>query len=298
VRIERRRAALSGGELSYLDGGEGPAVVLLHGFPSSAYLWRRELPLLGSRMRVVAPDLLGYGESEKPPEADLTVRAQAGYVGELLDVLGIGAAAFVGHDLGGGVAQLLALEGRAAAIVLLDTVCFDAWPIEGVKMLQATSPEQETAGFADRVVRLTFDLGMEHEGRLSEDDLRAYLDPWTADPAALFRAARAIDGVGLAGRDADVAALDLPALVLWGEEDPFLPPALAERLGDLLPGATVALLPGCGHFVNEDAPTTVGPLIYEYLRSAYLHETHGHAAEGPVPVFLERPPAGFRDDEP
>src|SRR5207302_3424243 len=124
VRIERRRAALSGGELSYLDGGEGPAVVLLHGFPSSAYLWRRELPLLGSRMRVVAPDLLGYGESEKPPEADFTVRAQAGYVGELLDVLGIGAAAFVGHDLGGGVAQLLALEGRAAAIVLLDTVCF------------------------------------------------------------------------------------------------------------------------------------------------------------------------------
>jgi len=272
-------------------------VVLLHGFPSSAYLWRRELPLLASRMRVVAPDLLGYGESEKPPEADLAVRAQAGYVRELLDDLGIGAAAFVGHDLGGGVAQLLALEGRAAALVLLDTVCFDAWPIEGVKMLQATSPEQETADFAERVVRLTFDLGLEHEGRLSEDDLRTYVAPWAADPAALFRAARAIDGVGLAGRDADVAGLDLPALVLWGEEDPFLPPALAERLGDLLSGATVALLPGCGHFVNEDAPTTVGPLVYEYLRSVYLHETHGHAGEGPVPVFLERPPAGFPEDE-
>jgi len=165
-------------------------------------------------------------------------------------------------------------------------------------MLQATSPEQETADFAERVVRLTFDLGLEHEGRLSEDDLRTYVAPWAADPAALFRAARAIDGVGLAGRDADVAGLDLPALVLWGEEDPFLPPALAERLGDLLSGATVALLPGCGHFVNEDAPTTVGPLVYEYLRSVYLHETHGHAGEGPVPVFLERPPAGFPEDEP
>src|SRR5207249_3727418 len=134
-----RRFATSHGELAYVDAGEGPPVVLLHGFPTSAYLWRREIPLLASRMRVVAPDLLGYGRSAKPKDTDLSITAQAGYVAELLDHLGIEKAAVVGHDIGGGVAQLLAFAGRAAALVLMDAICFDVWPIEGVKMLQAAN---------------------------------------------------------------------------------------------------------------------------------------------------------------
>jgi hypothetical protein len=90
----------------------------------------------------------------------------------------------------------------------------------------------------------------------------------------------------------------MPIFVMWGEEDAFNPAALAERMLEELPGATVALLPGCGHFVTEDAPTTVGPLVFEFLRRWYLGEGHaGHGSEpGPVPVFLERPPTGFDDD--
>ena len=65
---ERRRTAVSGGQLAYVDVGDGPPVLLVHGFPTSSYLWRREMWLLAQRMRVVAPDLLGYGESGKPPE--------------------------------------------------------------------------------------------------------------------------------------------------------------------------------------------------------------------------------------
>jgi pimeloyl-ACP methyl ester carboxylesterase len=87
------------------------------------------------------------------------------------------------------------------------------------------------------------------------------------------------------------APLDLPAFILWGEDDPFVGVDVAERLQETLPGSTLALLPGCSHFLTEDAPQTVGPLIYEYLRSRYLGEPHAHASDqrGPVPVFLERP---------
>ena len=79
--------------------------------------------------------------------------------------------------------------------------------------------------------------------------------------------------------------------MLWGEEDSFLPVALAERLGDVFDGSMVALLPGCGHLVTEDAPQTVAPLLYEFLRLRYLGESHQHpeGPTGPVPVFLHRP---------
>jgi 2-hydroxymuconate-semialdehyde hydrolase len=274
--LERRRARVSGGEVAYADLGEGPAVLLLHGFPTNANLWRREAWLLAQRMRVIVPDLLGYGMSERPSETDLSETAQVGYVAELLTGLGIDELAVVGHDIGGGIAQMLCLDGGVdvRTLILLDSVCFDAWPIEGVKMLQDTAPDQETEEFVQEIVRLTFDLGVQHQERLEPGAVDAYVEPWRADPPAFFRAARAITGRGLAGRDDE----------------------LAERMSDTLPGSTLALLPGCSHFVTEDAPQTVAPLVFEYLRARYLGEAHDHGhAPGaePVEVFLERPPAGF-----
>ena len=296
---ERRRLRTSGGELAFVDVGDGPPVLLLHGFPTSSYLWRREVWLLAQRMRVIAPDLLGYGESEKPSDADLSEPAQARYVKELLDALGVGALALAGHDIGGAVAQMLALDPDGPAVetlVLVDSVAFDAWPIEGVRMLQDATPDQVSREFVEGIVTLTFDLGVKHRERLTDADLDEFLRPWLADPVAFFRAARGITGKGLFGREEELAKLDVPALILWGEEDPFVPVELAERLGDLLPGSTTGLLPGCSHFLMEDAPSTVGPLIYEYLRAQYLHDVHSHASAGPVPVFLERPPREFEVD--
>jgi len=293
--FERSRIRVSAGELACVDVGEGPPVLLLHGFPTSSLLWRREVMLFASRMRVIVPDLLGYGESDKPRGADLSEPAQAAYAGELLQGLGIDELAIVGHDIGGGVAQLLALDEsgvRVKALVLLDSPAFDAWPIEGVRLIQGALPEQETARFVEDLIRLRFDLGMAHRERLDEATLQEYVRPWRDEPAAFFRAARGIVGKGPSGREGELAALDLPALILWGEEDPFLGVELADRLQESMPGSTLALLPGCSHFVGEDAPQTVGPLIMEFLRARYLGDArgHGHGANGPVQIYLERPP--------
>jgi pimeloyl-ACP methyl ester carboxylesterase len=226
-------------------------------------------------MRVIAPDLLGYGESERPEGVDLSEVAQAGYVQELLERLEISDAAIVGHDIGGAIAQILALDAGAPvarALVLVDSACFDAWPIDGVRRLQSTAPDEETPGFVSDVVRLAYELGVAHPERRDPATLAGYLDPWLADPPSFFRAARAIEGKGLAGREEELAAFDGAAFLIWGEEDPFIPSDLAERLQEALPGSTLALLPGCSHLVNEDAPGTVGPLIYEFLRTRYVGE--------------------------
>jgi 2-hydroxymuconate-semialdehyde hydrolase len=297
MNLELRRATVSAGEMAYADLGEGPPVVMLHGFPTSSHLWRSEAMLLGSLMRVLVPDLMGYGDSDRPEDpAALSITAQAGYVRELFQHLGIERFAVVAHDIGGGVAQCLALGGGVEVMVLVDSIGFDTWPIAGVQMLQDATLEQQTAEFVDQIVRLTLDVGISHEGRVSEGDIQAYVTPWMDQPSSFFRAARGIDGEGLAGREAELAALDLPVLIVWGEDDPFIPPEQAERLGELFPGSTVALLPGCSHFVNEDAPRTVGPLIFEFLRSRYLRQPHGHGhavPSGPIPVYLERPDEGI-----
>ncbi|HEX9891337.1 MAG TPA: alpha/beta fold hydrolase [Actinomycetota bacterium] len=292
--LDLRRARVSAGDMAYADEGDGPAVLLLHGLPTSSHLWRDLVPMLSVRFRAIAPDLLGYGASDKPSGADLRIEAQAGYVRELLAQLGVERFAVVGHDIGGGIAQLLALDPGVEAIALVDAIAFDAWPVDGVRRLQAK--ETVDAALAERFVRASFDLGMRRP--LAEDDLRAYLDPWLADPLALLRAARALDGRALL----DMRSIEVPSFVLWGEDDPFLPASVAERLWEILPEAGVALLPGCGHFVTEDAPETALPILAQFLRNRYLGQAgHDHAG-GPVPVNLgvsfDRPPpdAGLEDE--
>jgi 2-hydroxymuconate-semialdehyde hydrolase len=299
TELERRRSRLEAGEMAYLDEGSGPPVLLLHGFPSSSHLWRDLVPVLAPRFRAIAPDLLGYGLSSKPEEPSaLTITAQTAALRDLLSSLDVEEAAVIGHDIGGGVAQLLAFEGVARTLVLIDSISLDSWPIEAVKMIAGANEDDVTEEFAADVARLAFDVGMAHRERLAGEDLEEYLRPWREDPLALVRAARAIDGEGLTGTDDRLRSLGNRVLIVWGEDDPYQPAEWAERLGELIPGSTVALLPGCGHFVTEDAPESVIPLVSGYLQT---HELGGHAHAGPTPVELgisfERPPGPSADLE-
>jgi pimeloyl-ACP methyl ester carboxylesterase len=292
TELEKRRLRTSAGEFAYVEMGdaENPAVVLLHGFPTSSYLWRNIAPLFSPWMHVIAPDLLGCGDSEAP-DVDLGLRAQAGYVRELLDGLGIETYAVVGHGIGGGIAQLLALEGGVGTMILVDAVAFDAWPSEATREVQLhLSAADEVVVSA--MIRTAFDLGMGHRERLQEEDLQEYLRPYAGSEgsAACVRLVRAMDGRGLDGTEEALARLEIPVLVLWGESDPYLPISVAERLGDVITTAAVALLPGCSHFLPEDAPETIAPLMFEFLRSRYLGVAHSHG--GPVVVELGRRPKG------
>ena len=290
----KRRSRVSGGELAYVELGdpEDPPVVLLHGFPTSSFLWRRFAPLLSPWMHVIAPDLLGCGDSDKPPTGDLGLLAQAGYVQELLDGLGVSSFAAVGHGVGGGIAQLLALEGGARALVLIDSIAFDAWPSATSREAQGRGADPGPGVVAD-LVSAFIDGGMSHHEKLEDGAREEYLRPWRGKDGVLAfsRFLGALDGRGLAGREPELERLDVPVLVLWGEDDPYMPAELAQRLGDVIPTASVALLPGCSHLLPEDAPETIAPLLFEYLRSRYLQTPHTHAS-GPVAVDLGRRPPG------
>jgi pimeloyl-ACP methyl ester carboxylesterase len=268
---------------------------LIHGFPQSSFVWRDLGPMLSSRFRVIVPDLLGTGDSEKPVGAPLGLVAQAGYIRELLVALDVERYAVIGLSVGGGVAQLLALDHEGVdAMVLLSSAAFDAWAVPLTREIQRTPPEQKGESFVRSRIRESLRVGMADPDRITPDQMMEYLRPWSGPEGveAFFRFADAMDGRGLAHREGDLATLEIPVLIFWGEQDELYPPALAERLNAAIPTSTLGLLPGCGHFLVEDAIETIGPMIYEYLRARYLREPHGgHGdASGIVTIQLERRP--------
>jgi pimeloyl-ACP methyl ester carboxylesterase len=269
--MEKSRAAIREGKIAYVREGEGAPVVLIHGIPTSAFLWRDVIPSLSREFAVCALDLLGYGDSDKPPKVDLSVRAQATYVAEFMMQVGLTHATVAGHDIGGGVAQLLAL-GRPELVkrlVLLDTVAYDSWPVPEIDRLKDPAWDQiiETIdlrkGFKKALLR-----GIFHKDRVTDSLVEEYVRPFDGVEGrrTYLRCARALNNRDLLIRAAEIEQLSLPVLILWGEADDYQDPAVGQRLADRLGAARLVVLKDAGHFLPEDQPEEIARLMRAFIR--------------------------------
>ncbi|MDP9385163.1 MAG: alpha/beta fold hydrolase [Actinomycetota bacterium] len=155
--------------IAYTDVGRGQPVVLLHGIPTWSFLYHEVIGLLEPRCRVLAPDLLGHGWSDRRDRFDRSLRAQAEAILAWLDALEIDRATFVGHDTGGGVALILAIEHpeRVRRLVLTNVVAYDSWPIGDMIALSDPSWKHKPVDEVRDFVAGGLADGLHREGRLT-----------------------------------------------------------------------------------------------------------------------------------
>lgn len=250
--------------------GAGEPVVFVHGFPTSGHLWTGVVPLVPDGHRVVVVDLLGFGRSDPPGTNAVDVRGHADRLVKVLDQLGINFACVVGHDVGGGIAQSLAVRHphRVSRMCLIDSVAFDAWPSREVKLARAMLPltRHLPASWILSVVRADLLRGYQDADR-GEHAIDLYLRPF-AGPAgrdSLVTHLTALDCIETEAVGARLKHVVCPSAVLWGDRDPFLPVALGRRLAGAIPGATFDAIPSGGHFVPEESPSQVAAAITRLL---------------------------------
>ncbi len=267
--FQRRQKVLElGGRfLSYLDAGEGAPLVLLHGIPAWGYLWHPLLPLLERSHRVLVPDLLGYGYSDRSDRFDRSIARQAQALEAWMRALGLPKADVVGHDIGGAVALRLAARhrGRVGRLCLMDAVSYDSWPIE--PLLQFAHPatrKRLSAGAALKTLRMTLREGFRQP---DEEMIEGLLAPYSTEEGklSLIRDAIALDTNQTMELATLLPRLRVPTLVLWGEEDAFQPLHYARRLAWDLPMAKLSVVAKAGHFLMADQPAEVGAQLRNFL---------------------------------
>jgi pimeloyl-ACP methyl ester carboxylesterase len=240
------------------DAGEGPPVLLLHGFPATRSLWSRVAPVLTEAgFRVLVPDLVGYGESDAPADLRVDMVSQAGWMFELLDGLGVPRAAVVAHDVGSAAAQIMVAMApqRIGGLALLDGVYAGEWAMDAIASIQKWDPAD-----AHRLCPvLARRIGK--SGALREM-LKAYAGEQGG--LRLIRAARDLDPRQTESIGAALRTSGVPALVLWGEQDTFLSMDTVGRPLAALLGAPLVRLPG-GHFTPLDCPDEVATALREFL---------------------------------
>ncbi|HXT47578.1 MAG TPA: alpha/beta hydrolase [Gemmatimonadaceae bacterium] len=257
-------------------GHGGRPVVLVHGFPTSSFLWRAIAPRLAEAGHTaLALDLLGYGESDRPLEGDYSIAAQAEHIDRVLTALRIPSATIVGIDAGGGIAQRLAVTrpARVSALMLINSVGFDECPARDVKVVQ-----HETARFAFRLsqgmlgaaqlLRRVLEGSVAERERMPARLVARYLAPYVgADGVthllAVARALRAEDVADLA-----LKTIAVPTTIVWGEADQWLDSGMGERLQGAIPGSVLVKLPGVARLVPEESPETLTQLIDELVQRA------------------------------
>jgi pimeloyl-ACP methyl ester carboxylesterase len=264
--------SIAGVRLAYAHDGHGPQILLLHGIPTNRKLWRDVVPpLVEAGFQVFTLDLLGYGESAKPADADLGIKNQATLLGEALPRLGWRRGIVIGHDIGGGIAQLLALDhpDLVSAMVLIDTIACESFPEPGIGRLK--EPIWDGI-FADPSFSLAkgftkaLEAGILDPDRHSADLVARYELPFSGVDGRLayLRAARALRTEELSDRMTAIEQMDVPTLILWGEKDVFQDPALGRRLASAMPRAHFEMITGAGHFLPEDRPHRVASEVLDF----------------------------------
>jgi uncharacterized protein (TIGR00369 family) len=266
----KRKIRTFAGDIAYLRTGQGPPLVLLHGIPSSSYLWRDVIEPLSATFEVLAPDLLGFGDSDKRMDVDLSIAAQARYVVAFMETIGVHQAAVAGHDIGGGVAQLMAVDEpqRVARLILIDSIVDNNWPIPDIARLKEPAWDQIMVNIdLRRGLRKGLEAGMATPDRVTDE----MVDEWTrpfqdlGGRRAYLRAARALNNRDLTSRAKHIDEIETPTLILWGANDAFLEPRWAETLHQKLRESTVEIVDPGGHFLPLDRPDAVAEAITRFL---------------------------------
>jgi pimeloyl-ACP methyl ester carboxylesterase len=270
TRFGHKYMMVAGHRIAYLDEGSGPPILLLHGIPTSSLLWRNIIPVLAETHRVIAPDLLNYGKSDKPVDADVSIAAQSRLMVGVLDGLGIRQADLVAHDIGGGIAQIMAVHypERIGRLVLSNAVCFDSWPIPEFRPLQDPAAEagMDLAAFLS-MMRGFLPQGVHRPGSLSFEAQEIMMAPWASAEGkrALFRNLRRLNPEYTQAIADDLKHLSHETLILWGRYDPFQKPAYAERLRAAIRGARLRWIDDAAHWVMEEKPAEIATVLKAFL---------------------------------
>ena len=274
---DTREISLHGHRMTYRTGGNGPLLVLIHGITNSSASWEPVLPLLERHFTVLAPDLLGHGDSAKP-RGDYSLGAYASLTRDLMLALGHDRATFVGHSLGGGIAMQMGYQfpERIERLVLVSTGGLGrqvspflravalpgaelTLPIIGSKPLVNAS--SKVGGWLGKLgLGIGADLTAYAQGMATLADIEAR--------SAFVHTARGLIDLGgqrIDARDKLYLSAAVPTLIVWGDRDPVIPARHGIRAHEAMPGSRLEIVAGAGHFPHHHDPAWFATSVKRFV---------------------------------
>jgi pimeloyl-ACP methyl ester carboxylesterase len=277
IAPEKKRAHTLLGNIAYVDRGQGPVALFVHGVFLNSYLWRHVINGVADMRRCIAVDLMSHGDTMASEDQDISFRAQAQMLEAFCESLGLDSVDLVGNDSGGAIAQIFAARHpeRIRSLTLTDCDTHDNYP---PPTFASTRAAAAAGRFSARRLELLADMelsrpafaaGYEHVERVSAETLRAYLEPLFATPEATRNLERWLVALDDNSQTVEIEPLlrqlKAPTLIVWGTGDVFFPLKWAYWLKDTIPGARKVIeLSGAKLFFPEERPDALVEALREH----------------------------------
>ncbi len=247
---------------AYRRSGQGETVLLIHGITTNSFIWKGIVPRLSESFDVISIDLQGCGGSDLGLDVDYSIAAQAESTAEFIRCLDIGPCHLVGHDIGGGIAQILAVRHRdlLRSLTLINPVGYDFWPVQPIIAMRTPILRQLVLATLDfGMLRLVVKRAFFHRELLDDELMDLFWDQMNTGERrkAFLRLARSLNNEQLLAIEDNLGELDLPTLILRGDADLYLSAKICERLHDDIADSRLERIATGGHFLQIDEPDWV-----------------------------------------
>ena len=270
-QADAQRVRIQGHDLAYHRQGQGSPVLLVHGITTYSFIWGNLFARLAQQHDVIAVDLLGCGESDLPLGPSYGVAAHAERLEAFTQALGLGPFAFVGHDIGGGIAQRFAVKypERLTHAVVVNGVAFDYWPVQPILTMRTPIIRQMAMATLDMgAFKLIVKRGVFHKERVTPELMAQFWKPMQtrAGRKAFLHFAESLDNRDLTEITEELRRTRVPFLIVRGMDDVYLSAEISHRLQREIPGSRLVEIPEAGHFIQEDQPDRLVAELEAFLR--------------------------------
>jgi len=270
-------STIDGYNIAYSRSGNssGEVMLLVHGITTYSFIWRKLLPFLEQHYDVITVDLLGCGESDMPLDESYAIKDHAARLYTFMQQLGIQRFHFIGHDLGGGIAQIFAVqhEDMLISLIMINMVAYDFWPVQPITAMRAPVVRQILMGALDLgMMKLLVKAGLYHKEKLTDELMELFWKPLRhrAGRKAFMHFARCLDNHNLMEITQELTQLTVPTLMMRGDADPFLGAMGAKRLHEAIPGSQLQCIATASHFLMEDEPEWAAKQILSFIESMHV----------------------------
>jgi len=263
-----------GHNIAYHRSGNrhGETLLLVHGITTYSFIWRKIIPFFEADYDVIAIDLLGCGSSDMPLDVSYAIKDHADRLYSLMQALEVSRFHFIGHDLGGGIAQIFAVrhEAMLLSLTMINMVAYDFWPVQPITAMRAPIVRQLLMGALDMgMMKLLVKAGLYHKDKLTDELMDLFWQPLKRREGrkAFMHFARCLDNHNLMEITDQLTHLTVPTLIMRGDADPFLAATIAERLHEGIPGSQLLHIPTASHYLMEDEPEWVATYITSFIET-------------------------------
>ncbi len=255
--------------IAYHQAGAGEPILLVHGITTYSFIWRRIVPLLQDRYRIICIDLLGCGDSAKPLDVPYSLPQQCDILHRFIECLGLAPVHCVGHDIGGGISQLFAVKypEMLRSLTLINSVGHDFWPVQPIIAMRTPIIRQLAMASLDiGAFRLVVRRGLYHKESLTEELMQLFWKPMRdrVGRRAFLHFANCLNNRHLVEIEENLHQIQLPVHIIRGEADLYLSEAIAVKLHNDIPGSILTRIATGGHFIQEDEPELLASAICRF----------------------------------